>query len=475
MRDYFDETPAEFGEPPMRARSSGGVAEVTLAAGTRAEIDPMGIVHAVPSLPAPEGPREVWTPATYIGTAGLENHIAGVMAHWLLEEGSYLRSTSLGFDATEWPRSPGLEALRSMAEAFAEHLVGRSYNAARVELRRALEGWALGKNRLAVIEDPQPLDDLMELYVRDVRATRLQELAQRIRTDGANAEAHVVDFLQNRPGRARVLSLDRELDKFLSLHRARQAEGKSVVVIDGWPTLSNLIGGFNGGRLSMLVAKTGFGKTNIALNFCRDAARSMPATYFNMEMTYMDFLERLAISASNTSYEEVRSTGFQEFEVKNALQLHSFRFTSGADMSLGQLIAEIFAEHARYRTKFFVVDYDQKIILDERSGEPEWKLLQRSAVALEGVAKRLDVHIMLCAQSNDEGGIAGSKRSAYPAYTVLNAFHDEDEDVDLIQAVKNRGGPGGAAVRIEYQPSKARVAELERYWLNKKKKRGVPR
>src|SRR5690606_19276056 len=83
-----------------------------------------------------------------------------------------------------------------------------------------------------------------------------------------------------------------ELDQVMLEEGKKVQTSQSRKLIPGWEKLSRLIGGFNPGRVSVLIAESGVGKTMCALNLSLCASKSEPTLFINMEMTKNDIVAR---------------------------------------------------------------------------------------------------------------------------------------------------------------------------------------
>lgn len=263
-------------------------------------------------------------------------------------------------------------------------------------------------------------------------------------------------------------------DKVLDRNAVAELTGKSVIEIPNWPCLSNAIGGFNPGRVGILVADTGFGKTNFAASLALDASSELSTLFCNMEMIPHDFAEKLVMSAGELGYREVKHiTQFTRTVYERVQAEHINRrlfFTDGTTLSIWDINQKVVETKTRHGLDLLIVDYDQKIELKTSRETPEWKALQIAVESLESIAKEYEIYVLLLAQAAQDDGksrgrLSGSRRSTFPASTVMSFYRDEDEDGQpvLVEAVKNRFGPRGVKVRVNYRPEVAKVQEVGIY------------
>lgn len=249
-----------------------------------------------------------------------------------------------------------------------------------------------------------------------------------------------------------------KMQKFIELAHM----GKSKVIIPGFEKLSDMIGGFNPGRLIMFLADTGYGKTQANLNFALNAARSMRVAYINQEMTYEDIALRIACIATTKTFNEMHKANFTMAEVEQALSNLNTRLvvTSGKELSIPQIKSWIKLRQKEGRLDFVIVDYDQRLQLFTDHRTPEWQAMKRAVEELEVMAREENLCVILLAQQNREGAISSSHRSTYAAHTVLY-FFDHDDLGPVIQAKKNRHGKREALVRVNYRQESGNIFEAD--------------
>jgi KaiC/GvpD/RAD55 family RecA-like ATPase len=263
---------------------------------------------------------------------------------------------------------------------------------------------------------------------------------------------------------AEVKSIEAMTSDFILETERRIAENTFEVKIPKWEVLSSLIGGFNPGRVTILTAGTGVGKTNLAMALARGLWRSeRPSLYINMEMDQYDLTARFIMAEAGVQRYELGNQNYvQKIEttVRDVMRLSgNLHFTSGKSLDLSRI--EILANECKDKSKieFLFVDYDQKIIHESR--DDEWKFIQKACEALEELAKRLQLHVVILSQADEESGKPkASKRMMQAASTVL-FFHQTEENGFILKALKNRHGRHGFELKINYEPEKSSLSEGE--------------
>lgn len=265
---------------------------------------------------------------------------------------------------------------------------------------------------------------------------------------------------------------------------------EAIRKIPGFECLSELIGGFNPGRVALLIAKTGFGKTNLAVSLAVGIAKKFNVLFANMEMNEQDFFEKMAMSGCNISFNEIktdpasRAADVLNFARDMADRGTDIHYTDGSSLSIDEIRSMCIKLKAKKNIDFLIVDYDQKIQVAVTRETPEWKALQIAVESLELIAKQLNIFVLLLAQEVS-GDVGASKRSKNPASVVLKfskgrrvkkrdseesfkssyyptkRIDSGEENVFYIQAIKNRFGPTGGALVVNYKPERAMVIETD--------------
>ncbi len=307
--------------------------------------------------------------------------------------------------------------------------------------------------------DPQLLGAYYEITLKEFKA---MVLSNAIKANPQEAERYIQEFFSSTISSDELSHFGPNLEKYY-LESIRLSEaGEASRSIRGWPLLSDKIGGFNPGRVGIMMAATGFGKSTLAVNFANCAAKTMSVAYFNMEMMEQDFAEKLMMAAAGIDFKTLkRDPKSVANKIANiyvdSMQQKLF-FSRGKALSVEQIFAIARRQKTGVGLDLCIVDYDQKLVLNVSKEQPEWKALQIAVERFEVLAKELNIYVLILAQESDGGDVSGSKRSKFPASTVMR-FHKTDDDKFIIEAVKNRFGRRGAAIEVDYEPEKSFVSE----------------
>jgi hypothetical protein len=379
-----------------------------------------------------------------------------------------------GFSDFMFANGVKLEHWYTPAKAIVEE-----YTALKAERGHEYANWKLKSKILALregeIQDFPRTDSLFRAWYLEALEPMLREklivaLSRNEKPAGELCQA----FLESRVVGQGMRPIGEGLAEWKKNYLARRLEGESSVTLPGFEFTSQMIGGFNPGRLTILSADTGFGKTNVGVHLAVAAAKKgLQTAYVNMEMIPDDMHERIFIAANRIRFDELRKMPESAIEnLISELKHLPLVVSDGSEMAPHEIESHLRQAKTKTGLSFAVVDYDQKLVLDLRRGIQEWQALQRAMVALESMAKILKIHIVVLAQTSEDGGISGSRRSAFPASAVLRFYEDDDGRV-VLEAVKNRFGMRHMGVFCDYDPARAMVRETEISAGSIKKKKQV--
>lgn len=311
---------------------------------------------------------------------------------------------------------------------------------------------------LVFLDIPLAKQELKFSILKNIAYGRAAEATERLRQNPELAFEICQDIVEKQVAGKASITIRTPLKGLHASLAAKKQEGVALVSIPGWSCLSEAIGGFNPGRLTMITAGTGKGKTTLAINLALSALEVFPVVYINMELEFNDMVFKIMMAKGRFTAKELRDLSFQEYQFNEALEKlnkgHDFFITDGTKWKPLQLSAEIRSK-AKLGVKLFIVDYDQKIEFDSK--EDEWRLIQRTIEFLEELAKQHSIHIIILSQGNDDGDPKASKRSIQSVSTLLHLRYDEKKF--LLEARKNRWGEHGARVFLDHNLAQSHFKE----------------
>lgn len=348
----------------------------------------------------------------------------------------------------DWPSS-FLEA-----KIFQETAKAKTHRVAAVQCKTEVPDEFFAKETLT-------LEDTKSLYREALDFLLGQELAKQIMLSPSNFRSLIDRYNKSATAIAGMFRLPEIVEAYAVEQERKIQSGSEIVVIKNFEILSEVIDGFQPGRVSIFTAPTGFGKTNLGLNLFIGATESnLKTLYVNMEMSPEDMGKRIVQAKSGATKAMLSGKNylqvFSDSDIAGwAVEKSEWWVTDGRSMTWTEIDRRVGQLKREQGLQFVVVDYDQKVI--SLSKEEEWKSLQRMVEQAEETAKRETVHVCIFSQSNEEGVPRASIRAMQPA-AVVGFFHKEENEFK-IKFLKNRFGPTDRDLILNYHADISRITE----------------
>lgn len=381
-----------------------------------------------------------------------------------LENAAYLFLTDEGFQpiatsaGIRWDELPDFDAVKIIREYLALRQ-SKPHNVAMDKCRPSARFLEMCDLKLHDI--PADAQVLNHAFQETLQTYRYQALAETLAKNPENGKNLLRGFEDEKGSGVEYASIGDLLpDALLNLNEAIKTQ-TAKTSLKGFEKLSDLIGGFNRGRLVIITGETGFGKTNLGINLALAAAQTMTVAYANMEMVYDDIARRVMAILTQTPYTELYAGQLDQNRLNFALKDIGQRFTitNGRTHSVPEIEAWLRVMKRKQNIDFAVIDYDQKLDLPVSRNIPEWKGVQQAIIKLEDIAKDLGIHVIVLSQLNRDGEISASHRATFTAHTVLH-FSDNESLGPVIHAKKNRHGQKGKAISVKYDEECSRISEI---------------
>lgn len=367
-------------------------------------------------------------------------------------DSNHKKFMSVGIDPNQWP---DFEVKNMMLDYnFLKDSKGVEF--AKIALVQKVE-------KLKLINIPEDLDMIEASYTTTLKLIKTKQLAKKILENPDDVNSLISDFQKNRSSKVELINLRDGIRPALEDLQEKIKNNQALVQLPDFKLLSNSIGGFNPKRVSIITAKSGFGKTKLAINLALSARKIMNTIYYNMEMGMEDFVSLFIQNKTGTEnnkwYKGDINFALIEKFIDELSEGKSIFFSDGRSLIVDDIISSIYAKTYGEPMNFIVIDYDQKLITKSR--DEEWMAMVRSVEKFEDVAKSTNSHVVILAQADDSGDIKSSKRSQQPASAVLNFFSDGEVPFKkyLIKPLKNRFGPNNFLIEMDYNPSISKITE----------------
>ena len=262
-----------------------------------------------------------------------------------------------------------------------------------------------------------------------------------------------------------------------------KAEGKTTLGISsGYNQLDRKICGFVGGRLYVVAARPGVGKTSFAVNVINQICNSGGVVVMaSLEMTHSQIAERIITMRMPHNMEELMKDESKRSaitEASGSFAVDNLYFTPGFQLLVSKLrshVRKVMRE--RGKVNLVVVDYLQLMKSEKESGTREQDVSQLSRQIKE-LAMELDVPVLLLSQLNRSvesrqvkrpllSDLRDSGAIEQDADVVMLLYRDEYYNPDTerknileIDVAKQRYGPTGM-VYLFYDKSRQRMLPLD--------------
>lgn len=224
------------------------------------------------------------------------------------------------------------------------------------------------------------------------------------------------------------------LDAVYDVICERAAHPERHLLLTGIEPFDLLIGGLQGGRLTVTAARPGAGKTSLAACICTNVARAgSPVLFFSLEETTQQVAERVLGMVSNTTVHKIGKgqLGYDEY-----LNLKSYRGDIGVlpfwidsqTTRIGQIVAESRRWRAAQTAGLGVIAIDYLSLV--QAPEAERRDLQVGQVVKEckRLAKDTGYVVILIAQLNRRM----EQEQRKPVLSDLRESGEIEQDSDVI-------------------------------------------
>lgn len=370
-----------------------------------------------------------------------------IAVNWILNKDQRARFSLLGIRYQDWP------------EIEERDWVARFEKGDRAE-KSKIEFWASSAVDQGRVKEVTNDDmELMATYHSNIKRVRLVELARQIMSNPKEGEAAISRYLSDQAVRVTTTTAGNAARLSQGLVLGSFLDDGAWSVSPTFETLSKLIGGFQAGRVMLLSAKTGLGKTTLCLNLAISLAERMRVVFINMEMPTGDIGSRIVTIKSGVDSQDYHSARVNQAIVDRAIDSVDrldLEITDGSSLTLDQ-IASLMISKKTDKPMLVVIDYDQKIATNNR--QDEWRALNDAIQKIEETAKQVKCYVVVSSQADDNGDPRASKRMKQSASTVIY-FNQLEDGRYVLEIRKNRFGPNNKAIELEYHPASGQIKEI---------------
>jgi len=311
---------------------------------------------------------------------------------------------------------------------------GKEYILTLADKSFALANWA---SHVDIIKNDSLLRDLIKA------AIQIKALSESS-TDDADAVVEEAEKMLFDATEKRISSTFRPLKDLVVetmdvLDEMAANKGKIFGVPSGFKDLDKMLGGFRGGDLIVLAARTSVGKTALALNMAVNAAKAGASiAFFSLEMPWLQVVQRLLSAEANIESSKMRR-GFLEqsdfqalVNAQNSLGNLDFHIDDSPTMTVMELRAKArrLMRTVKGEQGLIVVDYLQ-LMQPAKTFRQKDRYLEVGEVSrgLKVLAKELGVPVLALSQLSREIEKRGGNR---PLLSDLRESGSIEQDADVV-------------------------------------------
>jgi replicative DNA helicase len=226
------------------------------------------------------------------------------------------------------------------------------------------------------------------------------------------------------------------METFGQIEEWAKKKGELSGVTSGFSELDNYTAGWQNSNLIVLAARPSMGKTQLALNFAVNAAKSedkTPVAIFSIEMGRKELAMRLMSMVSNVSLKKLRTGNLADNEW-TALGLGMGELGDlpiYIDDSSSLNVLELRTKARRLKKDknigFIIVDYIG--LMETDSDVERHEGISRISRSLKGLSKELDIPILVLSQLNRE---VDKRQDKKPILSDLRESGAIEQDADLV-------------------------------------------
>ena len=227
-------------------------------------------------------------------------------------------------------------------------------------------------------------------------------------------------------------------DSILRERQRRFLAGEPIVnpgLETGFRDLDKMVGGLKGGNLVIITARTGVGKTSLALNMATNMTRAgNPIYFFSMEMSEAEVLERINTSVSGVPVKKLRD-GTLTIEEREKIFSIVAKTTNGkfilsdrTGIKLSEIISRCIRAKEQHNISAVFIDYLQLLYGDDKFALRQLELSDITR-RLKILAKKLGIPVICLAQLNRK---AEERPGHRPELSDLRESGSIEQDADLV-------------------------------------------
>lgn len=215
-----------------------------------------------------------------------------------------------------------------------------------------------------------------------------------------------------------------------------QLKEKPELVPTPWPALDRILGGFAPGRLYVVAARPGKGKSALTAQIAVELAKHGPVGMASLEMGKLEILQRLVSSVGQIpltalTQHQMLQKDWNSFVIARPL-IHDLPLHVRDDLyTFTQIASFARSLHRQGRMQGLVIDYLQLVTTGEKHSE---RRLEIDAItrACKELARSLNIPVFLISQLSRAGTARGKGKEVPPLLTDLRESGSIEQDCDVV-------------------------------------------
>ncbi len=247
-------------------------------------------------------------------------------------------------------------------------------------------------------------------------------------------------------------------DALDAIEHMLQHPGQLRGLSTGYGKLDKLSSGLQGGEMFVIAARPSMGKTSLAMNIVEHIAVDLdtPCAVFSLEMSAAMLVRRLLVSRATLSMQDLSRgvlTRTQTDALTKAvkdLQRSQIFIDETPGLDVMELRAKARRLKKQYGIKMIAIDYLQLLTSGSRRAKDNRQIeIAEISAGLKGLAKELDVPILVLAQLNRS---VEQRKGQRPVLSDLRESGSIEQDADMV----------GLLTRADYAGGKMEVEDEEK-------------
>lgn len=323
-----------------------------------------------------------------------------------------------------------------------EAVGGRAYIS---ELTGAVPASTNIKHYAGIVHKKHVLRKLIEAgeYMAETAFTESSEAVE----DILDAVEKKVFAVTNASGNQKFVSIKQSLhETWEELERLQDDKGGLRGVPTGYPSLDNLLAGFQRSDLIILAARPSIGKTTLALDMARHAATKakVPVAIFSLEMSANQLTQRMLSAESKVNAWKLRTGKLSNENDFTALQEALNELSKAPifiDDQAGNSIMKMKSVARKLKSEhglgLIVVDYLQ-LMTTSKNYDSMVNQVTEISRSLKGLARELDVPVLVISQLSR----AVESRGGKPRLSDLRDSGSIEQDADVVMFIHREDRSG---------------------------------